>query len=127
MKRRVKHGQYFLHAHLLKSHKDRPMTVHVDSGVTNFIISEKCLLERLPLMGYTRPPTHVRLSMGDSKNFVVTKALEVDSHTTFDFVIGKKMLSKNRCALDYSKFRLFFEIHGKLFMTDMNPKVTDSA
>lgn len=75
-------------------------------------------------MGYTTCPGRVRLAMGEEK-FVVAKKLGVDSESEYDFVIGRTLLSKYRCALDYSKFRLIFNVHDKIFKTYLSSEETD--
>ena len=91
--------------------RNKKMTIHVDTGATSFYISPRCMYTRLCL---TQAPRCVSLVLAEG--VVVTSGfVRVAGTDTFDFVIGKEMLSRYRCFLDFASNSLYFNVNRRVF------------
>lgn len=79
--------------------------VHIDTGATNFYVSRRCL----NLLGITGIPNKVTFVCRGSRH-LDSGPVHLTANDTFDIVIGKKMMSRYRCAFDYEKHHIYFHV-----------------
>lgn len=101
------------------------MTINVDSGCDNFIISWDCMKKRLRDLGHRTFPKRVKLSMGDGHTFLQTTDIQVWRDISYDFVIGTKLLSDYQCILDYNAYCIYFDINDTTFRYYIDPHDSD--
>lgn len=89
----------------------KKLNVHVDTGATSFYMSPRCVETLLCL-----PPVPCCVSLVLTKDVVVTSDLVRKAGTdTFDFVVGKEMLSRYRSILDFASYSLYFRVGERAF------------
>lgn len=105
-------SQYVMDVSLRRSLlRNKKLNIHVDTGATSFYVSPRCLHTRLCL---PRVPRCVSLVLAEG--VAVTSGLvRVAGTDTFDFVVGKEMLSRYRCVLDFAANSLYFHVCERVF------------
>lgn len=105
-------SQYVLDVTLRRNMlRNRKLNIHVDTGATSFYISPRCLHARL---GLPLVPRCVSLVLAEG--VVVSSGLMRTAGTdTFDFVMGKEMLSRYRSILDFASSFLYFRVGERVF------------
>ena len=94
---------------LLRSKK---FNIHVDTGAQFFYVSPQCLETQLHM---PRTPQCVSLTL-DKGVVVSSGAVRVAGTNTFDFVVGKEMLARYRCILDFASNSLYFHVKERMFL-----------
>lgn len=105
-------SQYVMDVNLKRTTlRSKKMCIHVDTGATAFYVSPRCLHTQLcrPLV-----PRSVTITLGEGVA-VSSGFVRVAGTDTFDFVVGKEMLSRYRCVLDFAASYLYFHVEGRVF------------
>lgn len=105
-------SQYVLDVTLRRRfQRARKLNVHIDTGASSFYVSPLCLHTRLGLL---REPQCVSLVL--AKGAVVTSGpVRTAGTDTFDFVVGKEMLSRYRGILDFASNLLYLHVGERVF------------
>ena len=105
-------SQYVMDVNLRRTAlRSKKMSIHVDTGATSFYVSPRCLHTQLCLPQVPRSVT-IMLAEGVA---VTSSFVRVAGTDTFDFVIGKEMLSRYRCVLDFASSNLYFHVKERVF------------
>uniref|UniRef100_A0A0P4VZU6 Peptidase A2 domain-containing protein n=1 Tax=Scylla olivacea TaxID=85551 RepID=A0A0P4VZU6_SCYOL len=105
-------SQYVVDVNLRRSTlRSKKMNIHVDTGATSFYVSPRCLHTQLCL---PRVPRCVTLVLAEGVA-VTSGFVRVAGTDTFDFVVGKEMLSRYRCVLDFASSHLYFHVEERVF------------
>lgn len=100
--------------------RSKKLNVHVDTGATSFYVSPRCVHTVLCL-----PPVPCCASLVLTKDVVVTSDLMRKAGTdTFDFVVGKEMLSRYRSILDFAAYSLYFRVGERVFLLKLRKSRT---
>lgn len=105
-------SQYVLDVTLRRSLlRNKKLNIHVDTGATSFYVSPRCLYTRL---GRSDVPRCVSLVLANGV-VVTSGAVRLAGTDTFDFVVGKEMLSRYRSILDFASSSLYFRVGERAF------------
>ena len=96
------------------------MNIHVDTGATCFYVSPRCLYTQL---GMPRVPECVSLVLGEGVT-ATSGLVRVAGTDTFDFVVGKEMLSRYRCILDFASSCMYVRVNDRVFRLNLRKSRT---
>lgn len=89
-------------------------SVHIDTGAPKFYVSRQCL-QRLGILDI---PKRVLFVCRGSRH-LDSGPVHLAGNDTFDIVMGKEMISRYNCVIEYQTLKMFFHVGHRVIKAQL--------
>lgn len=109
--------EFAIKAHTDKKLRTPSIDILVDSGSTDFTVSDK-FMEKMKERFPTKKIERMKLRFSNGK-VLLESALRLVPNLPYDLVMGRRILEENNCILDYFSSTLYFQKKKRMYVTDL--------